>query len=157
MQPFPHSYRVTVEAFEGDVVALRSPGLPMISSAPPEQFDGPGNCWSPETLLAASVGDCFVLTFRAVGVARLKWNAIDCEVTGTLDRIDKRTQFTHFEIRAHLRVPTETDIGQARRALERAEHNCLISNSLNATIHLSAKVSVAARDENIEPGVRLSA
>jgi organic hydroperoxide reductase OsmC/OhrA len=57
-------------------------------------------------------------------------------MTGTLDRIDRVTQFTHLDLHAHLLVPAGTDPEQARRALERAERSCLISNSLMATIHL---------------------
>jgi hypothetical protein len=34
----------------------------------PREFDGRGNQWSPESLLAAALADCFVLSFRAVAV-----------------------------------------------------------------------------------------
>jgi uncharacterized OsmC-like protein len=35
---------------------------------------------------------------------------------------------------------------QARRALDKAEQTCLVSNSLKATIHLEADVAVAAAE-----------
>jgi organic hydroperoxide reductase OsmC/OhrA len=59
MTDFPHYYRASSAAVpDGDVI-LKSDGLPTLTSAPPKEFDGPGNRWSPETLLVAAVGDCF--------------------------------------------------------------------------------------------------
>lgn len=66
MQPFPHHYSiVAAAATEGDV-ALRGDRLPPIFSAPPKEFGGPGDRWSPETLFVAAVADCFMLTFRGI-------------------------------------------------------------------------------------------
>lgn len=137
MQKFPHEYSVTAAGSpEGDV-DLRSDALPVLHSAPPLAFDGPGDRWSPETLLVAAVGDCFVLTFRAVARAlNLPWTSLRCDVSGTLDRVERWSQFTTFSIRAHLRVPAGTSEDLARRALDKAEHGCLVTRSLRASIHL---------------------
>jgi uncharacterized OsmC-like protein len=85
-----------------------------------------------------------VLTFRAVAQAsKVPWAALRCEVNGTLDRVDRVTQFTQFDISAQLCVPAGTNVEQACRVLEKAEHVCLISNSLKATIRLETRVDVA--------------
>ena len=146
MQVFPHHYDVSAAAgVEGDV-ELSARHLPTLHSASPAEFDGPGNRWSPESFLVAAVADCFILTFRAVARAsKLPWTSLQCDVTGTLDRVDRVTKFTGFEIQAHLDVPSGTDVAQARRALEKAEQNCLISNSLTGTIRLNLEIDVAAR------------
>jgi organic hydroperoxide reductase OsmC/OhrA len=144
MQEFPHHYRVTAAgAVQGDV-ELTAERLPTLRSASPLEFGGPGDRWSPETLLVGAVADCFILTFRAVARAsKLPWTSLQCDVTGTLDRIDRTTQFTHLDIHAHLTVPSGIDVDQARRALEKAERGCLISNSLKAEVHLEPDVEVA--------------
>lgn len=141
MQEFPHLYTVTAAAgAEGDVV-VEGAALPPIMSASPPQFGGPTGRWSPETLLVAAVADCFILSFRAIAKAtKLPWDAIECAVSGTLDRIDKVTQFTEFHVRATLRVPPGTDEAKARAAMERAEQICLITNSLKGKAHLEASV-----------------
>jgi organic hydroperoxide reductase OsmC/OhrA len=114
-----------------------------MTSASPAEFDGPGDRWSPETLLTAAVADCLVLSFRAVARAsRLPWIALYCRATGTLDRLDGVTQFTAFAVEARLRVPATTDAVSARRALEKAERICLIANSLKAAVHLTITVDV---------------
>ena len=50
-------------------VDVTSAGLPDLATAPPVEFEGPGDAWSPETLLCAALVDCFILTFRAVARA----------------------------------------------------------------------------------------
>jgi organic hydroperoxide reductase OsmC/OhrA len=37
-------------------------GLPDLRSAPPLDFDGPGDAWRPEHLLLAAVETCFLFT-----------------------------------------------------------------------------------------------
>jgi organic hydroperoxide reductase OsmC/OhrA len=145
MQEFPHRYSVAASASPEDDVALQSDRLPALASAPPAEFGGPGDRWSPETLLVAAVADCFILTFRAIARAsKLSWLSIRCDVVGTLDRVERVTQFTEFHVRAVLRVPAGTDVEQARRMLARAEQSCLITNSLKAVPHLQADVEVSA-------------
>lgn len=145
MQTFPHHYTAVAKGSAVGDVELNSDRLPVLRSASPAEFDGPGDRWSPETLLVASIGDCLILTFRAVARASgLAWTSLECGVTGTLDRVERTTRFVAFEIRAHLRVPAGTDAGTARRALEKAEQGCLISNSLNASIQLIPTIEVVS-------------
>jgi uncharacterized OsmC-like protein len=145
MQEFPHKYVVTAAGpAEGDV-AVTSQGLPALVTASPAEFGGPGDRWSPETMLVASVADCFVLTFRAVARAmKLPWDSIACEVEGTLDRVERVTQFTAFTVRATLTVLPGADVDQAHRALEKSERGCLITSSLKAAVHLETKVLITA-------------
>lgn len=143
MHPFPHHYTATAAAGPADAVTLDSPGLPSLASAPPTEFGGPGDKWSPETLLVAAIADCFILTFRAIaGVSKLPWSSLTCEVGGTVDRIERVTQFTAFQVKAHLRVPPGTNEDLAQRTLARAEQTCLVTASLKATPHLEATVEV---------------
>jgi organic hydroperoxide reductase OsmC/OhrA len=143
MHDFPHRYRVftMVESPMADVV-VRSAGLPDLPTAPPAEFDGPGNRWSPETLLMAAVCDCFVLSFKAIAAAsRLEWRKLDVHVEGLLERIDRRMRFTEVTVKAELAVPAGTE-GRAPRVLEKAEESCLISNSLSAVVKLESSVVV---------------
>jgi organic hydroperoxide reductase OsmC/OhrA len=143
MREFPHHYAVTATGAVQGEVELSAEQLPTLRSASPAEFDGPGDRWSPETLLVGAIGDCFILTFRAVARAsKLPWTSLQCHVTGTLDRIDRVTQFTSFEILAHIQVPAGTDPDHARRALDKAERGCLISNSLKGAIHLVPAIDV---------------
>ncbi len=141
MHPYPHLYLVQASATpEGDV-PVTSAGLPTLVTAPPAEFDGPGDRWSPETLLCAAVADCFLLSFRGVARAnKFEWRSLECEVEGTLNRLEGKTRFTHMVVRARLRVPAGTDEAKSVQLLERAEHVCLISNSLVAERRVEATV-----------------
>lgn len=141
MQDFPHRYQISASAeTEGNIV-LKADNLPQLVSAPPAEFGGPGDQWSPEHLLVASVADCFILTFRAIARAsKLEWSNLEASAEGVLDRVDRSTQFTTITVRATLTVPAGTDIEKARRLMQKAEETCLITNSLKANTHLEANV-----------------
>ena len=144
METFPHHYTVSATAgLEGDV-ALESGRLPPLVSERPAEFDGPGDRWSPETLVVGAVADCFVLTFRAIAkFSKLPWTTLTCVASGTVDRVERLTQFTAVFVRVSLSVPDGTNEEQAKRLLERAEQNCLITNSLRSPCQFEAEVLVA--------------
>jgi organic hydroperoxide reductase OsmC/OhrA len=141
MHPFPHVYQVTAAGAPADLVQVSSPGLPALQTAPPPQFDGPEGMWSPETLLCAAVANCFLLTFRAIARAsKLEWQQLECRVDGTLERADGGSRFTRFVSHVTLQVPANADVERARLLLGKAEHGCLISNSLSAERELVVQV-----------------
>lgn len=144
MQNLPHNYVVSSRVSARDNIELNSPGLAALDAAPPAEFGGPGDLWSPETLLAASVASCFILTFRAVARAsKLEWTELVCDVDAVLDRVDRVTRFTEIREQVVLDVPAGTDEAKALRLLEKAEQACLVTNSLSAEVKLEAKVRVA--------------
>jgi organic hydroperoxide reductase OsmC/OhrA len=144
MHPFPHHYHVSAAIAPTGSVTLGSSGLVALTSDGPEEFDGPGDQWSPETLLTAALADCFVLSFRAVATAsKFAWQHLECSVEGKLDRIERVTQFTHFTVRAKLTIAAGGDIERAKKLLEKSEQVCLISASLKAEKHLEAEVVTA--------------
>src|SRR6185437_7698030 len=108
---------------------------------PPPQFDGPGGMWSPEALLCAAVADCFVLTFRAVArAARFDWLHLDCQVSGVLESVDRKAQFTRYTTFATLAVPAGANGVKAQELLDRAEEGCLIANSLRGARSLQTRI-----------------
>jgi organic hydroperoxide reductase OsmC/OhrA len=150
MTPYPHTYTVSADAANTGFATVRAPQLPALKTAPPPEFDGPGGVWSPETLLCASVADCFILTFRAVArAARLEWLGLECRVEGVLDRVERIAQFTKFTTFAKLSVPAGTDEAKARELLERAEHGCLIANSLRGARDLQAEIVVTSASTGV--------
>jgi len=141
MTPYPHTYTVTANGATTGLVPLSAGGLPTLQSAPPPEFDGPGDVWSPETLLVASVANCFILTFR--GVARASsfaWENLECHVDGVLERADGVTRFTRYTTHAKLTVKPGTDQAKAKLLLEKAEKVCLVANSLNGERHLAIEL-----------------
>lgn len=141
MDPLPHHYSVSATGAADGPVPVSSPSLSTIFSAPPAEFGGPGDLWSPETLLLAAVADCYVLSFRAVAAAsRFDWIELSCDTEGTLDRVERVTRFTEIVNRVTLKVAAGASEETANRLLQKAEDVCLISNSLSATVHLETAI-----------------
>ena len=141
MQAYPHSYQASASAHSTGWVSVGSPQLPDLETAPPPEFGGPGGTWSPETLLCASLSDCFILTFRALArAARFDWRGLECRVEGILDRVGASAQFVRYTTSAKLMLPAGADVVKARDLLERAEHGCLIANSLRGERQLTVEI-----------------
>ena len=133
---FPHFYSVRAEAESEDGVDVTSGQLPALRTAPPPEFGGPGNQWSPETLAVAAVADCLVLTFKAIAATRaFPFTRFTCDVQGKLDRIERVTSFTEFHVNIRLDLPRSSSIEEARRLVDMARHHCLITNSMKAAVH----------------------
>ena len=151
MQPLPHIYSVTGRAPAAGQVILSTPGAPALASAAPSQFGGPGDQWSPESLLVAAFSSCFILSFRSVARAsKLEWIGMECAVEATLGRIEGVTQFTRMVARVTLTVPESAATALYERALAKAEHGCLVGNSLRCPRELQIELVR-------EPAVQLQA
>lgn len=145
MQDFPHHYHATASSDPDENVIITGENMPQLVSAPPAEFGGPGDQWSPEHLLMASVADCFILTFRAIAQAsRFEWLGLEATAEGVLERVERVTRFTGVTVRATLEVPAGADEDKARRLLQKAEDACLITSSMTAETHLEADI-IAAR------------
>lgn len=141
MKPLPHVYSVAAVGSAGGSVAITAAGLPQLASAPPPEFGGPGDQWSPESLLAAAVASCFILTFRSIARAsRLEWTRLECHAEATLERVAAVTQFTHIVTRATLTVSEGTSTVLCERALTKAEEGCLVANSLRCKRELQMEI-----------------
>jgi organic hydroperoxide reductase OsmC/OhrA len=144
MQDLPHNYAVSANADSESLVVLSSEGLPSLDTAGPPEFGGPGDVWSPESLLVGAVANCFILTFRGIARAsRFEWESLSCDASGALDKVERATQFTGFDLQVELTVPAGTDERKAHRLLEKAEHHCLITTSLKADSNLTATLRFA--------------
>lgn len=141
MADLPHRYLIEARAAAEGSVALDSPGLPSLEGAPPPQFDGPGNIWSPEALLLASLSSCFALAFRVLaGNSKLLWSDLQCRTEGFVNRGDGGMRFTEIQLQARLTVPEGQNLQRAQRLLERAEKICPVSASLAVPVHLRTEI-----------------
>jgi organic hydroperoxide reductase OsmC/OhrA len=141
MKPLPHEYEVRLAGGPSGSAALSTDGVTSLSTAPPAEYDGPGDAWSPEHLLLASVEACFLFTLRAnARMSNVAFNRLDVRATGTVDRQEGVTRFTEITLRATLSVPAITPRDQALRLLDRAKRSCLITASLATPVRVEWNV-----------------
>ncbi len=142
MKPFPHEYDVDLSGGPAGYAVLSTPGLPDLSTAPPADFDGPGDAWSPEHLLLAAVQTCFLFTLRAVARAsKVDFVNLELGATGIVDRQDGVTRFTGIVLRPRLVIAAGTDRARALHVLEKSEKHCLVSASLSTPIRLEPEIT----------------
>ena len=141
MKPLPHHYHVRLSGGPMGHATARVDGAPDLRSAPPLDFDGPGDAWSPEHLLLAAVQTCFLFTLRVVAQAsRVEFVALDVAAEGVVERRDGALRFTEIVLRPHLTVRSGVDRDRAMRALEKSEKACLVSASLSTPIRLEPEI-----------------
>jgi organic hydroperoxide reductase OsmC/OhrA len=146
MQSLPHNYLASASGTSQGEVTVTSAGLPSIATTPPPEFGGPEGYWSPETLLIASVANCYVLSFRAVARAsKLEWKSLSCDVDGVLDRVAGVNSFTRLVIRPHLMLEDEDQRQRAERCLEKAGSICLITNSMKSEKVVESQIEIATK------------
>ena len=144
MKPLPHHYSTRLAGGPVGYVEARSDHLPALRMVEPATYDGPGDAWSPEHLLLASVQTCFLFTLRAVArLSKIEFTQLDLEAAGTVDRHEGVTRFTEIVLRPRLTVARDVDHTRALAMLEKAKKACLVSASLSTTIRLEAEIQDA--------------
>jgi uncharacterized OsmC-like protein len=148
MKPLPHTYDVRLTGGPAGYAEASAAGLPALRMAPPSDFDGPGDAWSPEHLLLASVLGCFLFTLRAVARhSSVDFLGVDVTAAGIVDRRDRVTRFTEIVIRPRLTVPAGSHRDRVQAVLEKTEKACLVSASLSTPIRVEPVVE--EREEQI--------
>jgi organic hydroperoxide reductase OsmC/OhrA len=141
MKPLPHSYRGRLAGGPSAYGELTAGNAPALRTAPPPQFDGPGDAWSPEELFLAAIESCFLFTFQAIArSSQLEFVTLELDAEGTVAREDRVTRFTGIVLRAELTVPAGTARARAIAALDKTKSACLVSASINTPIRLVAAV-----------------
>jgi organic hydroperoxide reductase OsmC/OhrA len=141
MKSLPHEYEVGLQGASAGYATLSAHGLPKLTAAPPPQYDGPGDAWSPEHLLLASVSACFLFTFRALAKAsKLDLFDVDIRTTGTVARESGVTRFTEIVVHANVTAQAAADVDRLHRAIEQTERHCLVSSSLTTPVRVQVTV-----------------
>lgn len=141
MKPLPHHYDVHLTGGPTGYAQASTSGVPELRTAPPADYDGPGDAWSPEHLLLASVQTCFLFTLRAIArLSKLEFTALELDAAGAVNRQDGVRRFTEIVLRPRLTVPSGTNRERALQILERSKTTCLVSASLSTPIHLEPEI-----------------
>jgi peroxiredoxin-like protein len=122
---------------------LRAPVLPNLRVDAPPEFKGHEGVWTPEHLFVAAVNSCFMTTFLAIAEnSKLEFVSFKANAMGKLEKRDGQGFImTEIILRPKLVIPNARDAERASRILEKAERNCLISNSVKTEIRLEPEVN----------------
>jgi peroxiredoxin-like protein len=132
-----YMYHTTVKWTEQRKGMISCAGKPEVQVATPPEFKGHEGIWSPEDLFVASANVCLMTTFLAVAErAGLAFSSYDSAAEGRLEIVEGKFQFTVITIKPTILLESDADIAKAKELIEKAEANCLISNSMKAKVIL---------------------
>lgn len=132
-----YRYHTAVKWTEQRKGVMSCAGKPEVQVATPPEFKGHEGIWSPEDLFVASANICLMTTFLAVAErAGLAFSSYESTAEGRLELVEGKFQFTAITLRPSITLRSGEDAGKARGLIEKAEANCLISNSMKATVTL---------------------
>jgi organic hydroperoxide reductase OsmC/OhrA len=84
-------------------------------------------------------------TFLAIAEnSKLDFSSFQCDSEGKLEQVDGKWLMTEVKLMPKVEVKAEQDVDKALRVLQKAEANCLISNSVKASISMIPTVQVLA-------------
>jgi peroxiredoxin-like protein len=130
-------YHTTVTWTEQRKGIISCAGKPDVAVATPPEFKGHEGIWSPEDLFVASANICLMTTFLAVAErAGLAFSAYESTAEGRLELVEGKFQFTAITIKPTITLESSADAAKAKELIEKAEANCLISNSMKAKVTL---------------------
>jgi peroxiredoxin-like protein len=124
---------------------LSAPNLPDLEVDAPPEFKGQAGVWTPEHLFVASVNSCFMTTFLAIAEnSKLDFVSLRVGAKGKLEKLDGQGfMMTEIILRPRLVLHQASGAERALRILEKAERNCLISNSVKTKIVLQPEIRIA--------------
>lgn len=145
VKPKVYLYQTAVKWTEQRKGVISCAGKPDVEVATPPEFKGHAGIWSPEDLFVASANICLMTTFLAVAErAGLPFTAYESSAEGRLELVEGKFQFTAITLKPVITLKAGADAAKAKELIEKAEANCLISNSMKAQVHLEATVVQAA-------------
>ncbi|OGQ77884.1 MAG: hypothetical protein A3F90_18600 [Deltaproteobacteria bacterium RIFCSPLOWO2_12_FULL_60_19] len=121
---------------------LRAPHLPPLEVSAPPEFDGREGAWTPEHLYVGAVASCFMTTFLAIARnSKLEFASFATTASGKLEKVPEAgLQMTEIVLKPRLVIHSIGDVDRARRIIEKAEKNCLISNSIKTAIRVTPEI-----------------
>lgn len=148
-----HQYNVTV-TWSSDRKGLMcspelkgniQPGGCIEVATPPEFPKGIPGIWSPEHLYTAAVSSCLMTTFLAIAEnSKLDFVSFRCDSIGKLEQVDGKYQMTEVILEPTVEVSDAADREKALKVLNKAEMNCLISNSITAKVSMKPAVEIVS-------------
>lgn len=151
MSSITHNYDVRLTWLSTRLGLLSSPELEesIAVVTPPEFPGGMKGIWSPEHLFVASLSSCLMTTFLAIAErSNLAFERFNCGASGKLEMIDGKYMISEVTLEPIVVLKNEADRSKAQKVLEKAEANCLISNSVKSRIIFVPRIEVESAKQS---------
>jgi organic hydroperoxide reductase OsmC/OhrA len=150
----PHLYNVTITWNTDRKGTMCSPDLNINGNVadcvdvatPPEFPKGIPGIWSPEHLFTAAVGSCLMTTFLAIAEnSKLDFISFSCDTKGKLEKVDGKLAMSEVVLEPVVTIKDEASREKGLKVLQKAEANCLITNSVACKVSMVPKIIVLSQ------------
>lgn len=137
------TYKTSVNWSEGKTGVLRSENKPDVPVGTPPEFGGPEEGhWTPEDMLAASVGSCIMTSaLFFIDRAGIELQSYESNADAVMEKTPSGLAITNVMIEATVSLKDSAQEDGLRKAMDQAEKNCPISNSLKCPVKLSLNIT----------------
>jgi organic hydroperoxide reductase OsmC/OhrA len=112
-----------------------------IEIACPPEFGGHQDYWTAEHLFVASIETCIMTTFKwLIEKSKGKLIAYKSKAVGTAKMVNGDFKFSKVEIKPSIVVPDRESFLKAKKEIENADNQCLISKALNVKIIIKPEI-----------------
>ena len=133
-------YRTSLKWESGNVWRQCGEGV-AVECAPPPEFGGPPNHWTPEHLLLAAIESCTLSAFLAYAEhARIGLLDYRSAAEAKMVLEGKAYRFTEAVVRVEVAV-RKGNAKSAQSLLEKAHSRCPLTRSVNFPVRLEAKIT----------------
>ena len=142
-----HNYNVSVNWTGGRVGAMNSEELEteVMVATPPQFHGGVDKIWSPEHLFTAAVNSCLMTTFLSIAEnSKLSFEHFSSHASGKLEMVDGKYMMSEVTLHPVVTIADEAERAKAERVLNKAEANCLISNSVRSKIIFNPEINISS-------------
>jgi organic hydroperoxide reductase OsmC/OhrA len=136
------TYKTSVNWTEGKTGVLRSEHKPDVPVGTPSEFGGPKEgYWSPEDMVAASVGSCIMTSaLFFIDRSKIELESYESSAAAVMEKTPSGLAITGITVQVEvaLKKPGQTDA--LRNAIEQAEKTCPVSALLKCPVELSLNI-----------------
>lgn len=138
--PMKFEARATSQQGSGSQWSAQAGDLPVITSAIPPEFMGPGGGYSPEDLFALALLNCLIATFKVYcEKSKVSFQEVKGKIHLTVDRITGQTGFAMTQADIFFDIEGASDPEKIRKLMDSAIKDCAVSNSVKTgkTFHIN--------------------
>ena len=142
-EPVKYGYNTNLEWTSEKKGVLRCEDKPDIVVACPPEFGGHPDIWSPEDLFVGSVEVCLLTTFLwFVNKEHVALKFYRSKTAGTVELVGGVFRFSAITVTMNIGISQEHDRQIIEKILKKVKRVCLISNSIQAEVHIESDITV---------------
>ena len=136
------TYKTSVNWDSGKTGVISSENKPDLPVGTPPEFGGPKEgCWTPEDMVAASVGSCIMTSaLFFIDRAGIELQSYESTAEAVMEKTPSGLAITGITVQVEVALKNPEQESALRKAMNQAEKTCPVSALLKCPVELNVKV-----------------